>query len=1138
MQHNIQKVMVANRGEIAIRIIRACYDLGLRTVSIYTKEDNTSLFRAKADESYLIGQGQGPVAAYLDIKRIISLALEKGVDAIHPGYGFLSENPNFARACEEVGIAFIGPPSHILAQMGDKLSAKAIAQRAGVRTIPGSEKPIESAQEAVDLAKQFGYPVLLKAAAGGGGRGMRLAQSDEELLDMFPLVQNEAQKAFGNGAIFMEKYLEQPKHIEVQVLGDCYGNIVHLYERDCSVQRRYQKVVEFTPAFSIPKKTLDSMYKDALCIAREIGYINAGTVEFLVDKHGDYYFIEMNPRIQVEHTVTEVVTGVDLVQAQILIAQGYALTSPELNLTQDRITRHGSAIQCRVTTEDPRNNFAPDTGRLTVYRSGGGNGVRLDAGNAFTGAIISPYYDSLLVKITTFDRTFSGTARKMIRSLNEIRVRGVRTNIPFLINVLQNDQFLRGMCDTRFIDQTPSLFAFEQPQDRANKVLRYIATRSLDQQRAPRPAILVPTPPHATYEKPPTGFKQLLDEKGPNAVCDAVAAEKRLLITDTTLRDAHQSLLATRMRTRDMRQAANASSHILSNAFSFEMWGGATFDVAYRFLHESPWKRLDDLRADIPNVLFQMLLRGANAVGYTSYPDNVVKAFIHESARHGIDLFRVFDSLNWIPGMQLALEEVLNAGKICEGTICYTGDILDPKRDKYPLSYYVKLAKKLENIGVHMLCIKDMSGLLKPFAARKLIRALKDEIGIPVHLHTHDTSGNQIASYLLACEEGVDIVDCAISSMSSFTSQPSMNSLCAALSGHERDPQFDRQGLEDLSEYWAQVRPLYAQYEAGLMYPDAQIYQLEIPGGQYSNFKPQVESMGLGHRFAEVKSMYAEVNDMLGDIVKVTPSSKVVGDLALFMVQNNLTPDNIVRRGANLNFPDSTVSYFMGMMGQPKGGFPEDIQQVVLKGKNPITCRPGELLPSADMDTISENLPEDFRDDASVLSACLYPKVFDDYMAFFHENGDLSGMDTSVFLRGMDPGDSTEFTIADGKTLIIKYVGPGELNEDGTQNMVFELNGAQRIVVVTVDSATAQQANSVVLANANDAGDVGASIPGIVSKVMVHEGDKVQKGQVLCVIEAMKMETNIVARKSGEVQSVCVSAGQDVKSEQRLFIIA
>ena len=1136
MGRTIQKVMIANRGEIAIRVIRACYDLGLRTVSIYSKEDNTSLFRAKADESYLIGKGKGPVAAYLDIDRIVSLAVEKGVDAIHPGYGFLSENPDFARACEEAGIVFIGPPSHILSQMGDKLAAKAIAKRAGVATIPGSEAPITSADDAVELAHSYGYPVILKAAAGGGGRGMRLAYTDAELKEGFDLVKAEAQKAFGNGDIFLEKYLEEPKHIEVQVLGDQYGNIVHLYERDCSVQRRYQKVVEYTPAFTLPKEKLQCMYDDALKIAHEVGYVNAGTVEFLVDKHGNHYFIEMNPRIQVEHTVTEVATGVDLVQAQILIAQGIALTDPRLQLQQKDIEHHGFAIQCRVTTEDPRNNFAPDTGKLSVYRSGGGNGVRLDAGNAFTGAVISPYYDSLLVKITTSDRTFEGAVRKALRSLNEIRVRGVKTNVPFLVNVLQNPVFLSGKCDTRFIDATPELFNFELPQDRATKVLRYIAERTVDEGRPERPVIVSPHAPHAPSSAPPRGFKQLLDQQGPEAVCEAVLSHKRLLITDTTLRDAHQSLLATRVRTHDMLLAAPAMAHTLSSAFSLEMWGGATFDVAYRFLHESPWKRLEQLRARIPNILFQMLLRGANAVGYTNYPDNVVKQFIRLSAARGIDVFRVFDSLNWLPGMQMALDEVAQTGKIAEATICYTGDILDPRRDKYPLQYYVSLAKELEKAGAHMLCIKDMSGLLKPFAAQKLVKALKDEIGIPLHLHTHDTSGNQIAAYLLACEAGVDIVDCAIASMSSFTSQPSFNSLCAALKGTDRDPSFNLAALDELSEYWAQVRPLYSQFEAGLTHPDTQIYELEIPGGQYSNFKPQVESLGLGHRFAEVKAMYSSVNEMLGDLVKVTPSSKMVGDLAIFMVQNGLTPENIVERGRALNFPDSVVSYFKGMMGQPKGGFPKGLQQTVLKGETPITCRPGELLAPVDFEQVRAGLDENFRDDESVVSACLYPRVMESYTQFMRENSDLSDMDTSIFLRGMDPGDATELNIEDGKTLIIKYIGPGERNSDGTQSMVFELNGAQRTVDVPVDDAAVQQ-NAVTLANPSDKREVGASIPGIVSKVLVHKGDRVKENDVLAVIEAMKMETNVVARKSGRIAAVNIEMGQDVRAGELLFIV-
>ena len=1135
-KRKINKVMIANRGEIAIRIIRACYDLNLRTVAIYSKEDNTSLFRSKADESYQIGRGLGPVAAYLDIKQIINLAIEKDVDAIHPGYGFLSENAAFAKACEDAGILFIGPPSHVLAQMGDKLAAKEIAKRAGVRIIPGSSTPIKDEQEACRLAASFGYPVILKAAAGGGGRGMRLANNESELIAALPLVKNEAKKAFDNDDIFLEKYIEEPKHIEVQILGDKYGNIVHLYERDCSVQRRYQKVVEFSPAFSVPKNVLEKMYEDAKRIASEVGFVNAGTVEFLVDKYGQYYFIEMNPRIQVEHTVTEVTTGVDLVQAQILIAQGYSLFSPELALYQDMIEHHGFAIQCRVTTEDPLNDFAPDTGKLTVYRSGGGNGVRLDAGNAYAGAVITPYYDSLLVKITTSDRSFSGAARKAIRSLNEIRVRGVKTNIPFLVNVLQNPTFLAGKCDTRFIDMTPELFEIEAPQDRATKVLKYIATKSLDQSRPAMVANRSVHEPPCRKEPAHPGYKQILDTQGSQAVIDAVLKEKRLLVSDTTLRDAHQSLFATRMRTHDILRASKLTSQAMENAFSLEMWGGATFDVAYRFLHESPWKRLDKLRAAIPNVLFQMLLRGANAVGYTSYPDNVVKSFIRESASRGIDVFRVFDSLNWVEGMLFAIEEVRATGKIAEAAICYTGDILDPKRDKYPLNYYVNLAKELERHGAQIIAIKDMSGLLKPFAAQKLTKALKEEIGVPIHLHTHDTSGNQIAAYLLAAQAGVDIVDCAIASLSSFTSQPSMNSLYYALAGNDRQPDLDPILLQSLSDYWERVRPLYHHFEAGLKNPDTQIYELEIPGGQYSNFKPQVESLGLGHRFDEVKAMYCTVNQMLGDIIKVTPSSKMVGDLAIFMVQNDLTPDNIVERGKNLSFPDSVVSYFMGMMGQPAGGFPEDLQKVVLKGATPITVRPGKELPPVDFEEIRKTLPASHQNQAAVLSACLYPKIYQEYLEFLQENGDLEDMNTDIFFRGMDAGDSTEMDIENGKTLIIKYVGPGERNEDGTQNVVFELNGIQRIVTVPIDWETVAR-HTAVMADPENSLEIGAPIPGNVSQVMKAVGEHVEKGEILAVIEAMKMETNIVATETGVIAHVSVEAGQDVKTGELLFTI-
>ena len=751
------KVLVANRGEIAIRVFRACYDLGLHTVAMYSHEDINSLFRTRADEAYLIGHNKSPLGAYLDIPAIIDLAKRRKVDAIHPGYGFLSENPDFARACEEAGIKFIGPSSEVLSRMGDKLAAKATAIACGVPTIPGSDRPLKDADEALEKAISYGFPIILKAAAGGGGRGMRRCDKPEEVAPAFELVRNEARKAFGSEDIFIEKYLVEPKHIEVQILGDQYGNVMHLGERDCSLQRRYQKVVEYAPAWSVPQEIRDKLHADAVKVAKHVGYVNAGTVEFLVDKDGNHYFIEMNPRIQVEHTVTEMVTGVDLVRAQILISEGCPLSDPRIGLTkQEDVHISGYAIQCRVTTEDPANNFAPDTGKITAYRSSGGFGVRLDGGNAYTGAVISPYYDSLLVKVTAWDNTFVGTCHKAVRAVSEEHVRGVKTNIPFVTNILTHPAFQAGKCHTKFIDETPELFDINTGRDRATKVLKYIAQIQVDNPSAERKQYDIPRFPPVTGNRP-EGLKQLLDREGPEAVKKWVLDQKKLLITDTTMRDAHQSLLSTRVRTRDLRLAADGTSEILSDCFSLEMWGGATFDVAYRFLHESPWERLDTLRKKIPNIPFQMLLRGANAVGYTNYPDNLIREFVKEAARSGIDVFRIFDSLNWVPGMEVAMEEVLKENKLCEASICYTGDILDPKRDKYTLQYYVNLAKELERRGAHLLAIKDMSGLLKPYAAKKLVSTLKQEVGLPIHLHTHDTTANQVAAYLMAAEAGVDL---------------------------------------------------------------------------------------------------------------------------------------------------------------------------------------------------------------------------------------------------------------------------------------------------------------------------------------------------------------------------------------------
>ena len=1139
---NFKKVLVANRGEIAIRVFRACYDLGLHTVAMYSNEDTYALFRTKADEAYLIGESKSPLGAYLDIPAILDLARRRGVDAIHPGYGFLSENADFARACEAAGINFVGPPSHILAQMGDKLAAKATAIACNVPTIPGSTEPLKDADDAVARAVSYGFPIILKAAAGGGGRGMRRCDNEEEVRLQFQLVKNEAKKAFGNEDIFIEKFLVEPKHIEVQILADKHGNVYHLGERDCSLQRRYQKVVEFAPAWSVPKDTIERLRADAVKIARHVGYINAGTVEFLVDRNGSHYFIEMNPRIQVEHTVTEMVTGIDLVRAQILIAEGLPMSDPRIGLTcQENLHINGYAIQCRVTTEDPRNNFAPDTGKITAYRSGGGFGVRLDGGNAYAGAVVSPYYDSLLVKVTAWDNTFQGACRRATRAISEEHVRGVKTNIPFVTNILTHPTFHAGKCHTKFIDDTPELFDIDTGRDRATKVLKYIAEIQVQNPSAERRQLDVPRfPPYENTPPKCTGLKQVLDQGGPEAVKQWVLDQKKLLVTDTTMRDAHQSLLSTRMRTRDLVKGAEGTAEILNDCFSLEMWGGATFDVAYRFLHESPWERLDLLRAKIPNIPFQMLLRGANAVGYTNYPDNLIREFVKESAVSGIDVFRVFDSLNWLPGMEVAMDEVLKQNKLLEATICYTGDVLDPKRDKYTLDYYVRMAKELEKRGAHLLCIKDMSGLLKPYAAKKLVTALKQEVGLPIHLHTHDTSGNQVAALLMAAEAGVDIVDAAIDSMASMTSQPSLNAVVTALKGQDRDTGLDPDKLQKLSDYWADVRLRYAAFEAGIKNPSTDIYRYEMPGGQYTNLKSQVESLGLGHQFEDVKEMYKAVNDMLGDIVKVTPSSKMVGDLAIFMVQNGLTPDNIVEKGAALTFPDSVVSYFKGMMGQPAWGFPEDLQKVVLKGEAPITCRPGELLPPVDFEAVEKKMRAFMGDDRinrrAMVSYCLYPKVYEEYRKHRKEYGYIMRMGSHVFFNGMALGETNKINIEDGKTLVIKYLGLGDLNEDGTRNVQFELNGMRREIAVP-DPRADVQTHTVVLADPEDKSQVGASIPGMVSKVSVQPGDAVEENQVIAVIEAMKMETSVVARMAGIIDQVLVREGSSVKAGELLMTI-
>ena len=1131
-----KRVLVANRGEIAIRVFRACRELGIRTVAIYSEEDKNSLFRTKADEAYQIGKGKTPVGVYLGIDEIIALAKAKGVDAIHPGYGFLAENVEFAKACDAAGIEFIGPTAEMMDRLGDKIKSKIVANSVGVPTIPGVEKAIASEEEAVEFARSCGFPVMLKAAAGGGGRGMRIVRSEEELLPQFRSARSEAAKAFGIDDIFIEKYLENPKHIEVQILGDKYGNIVHLFERDCSIQRRHQKVIEFTPALCLTDEQRKAICDDALKIAHAVDYRSAGTVEFLVDKEGHHYFIEMNPRIQVEHTVSEIVTGVDIVQDQILVAQGYSLDSPEIAIpNQESIKVTGHAIQCRITTEDPANGFMPDTGIIENYRSPGGFGIRLDGGNGFEGSEITPFYDSLLVKITAFSRTFDDARRKAIRALSETTVKGVKTNIAFMLNVLNHPTFAAGMCDTGFIANTPDLLNIEKVEDNELKVIEFLGNKFVNETKGEKPQFNVPVFPKFKKEEMEglRGTKQLLDEQGPEAVAKWVKDQKKLLITDTTMRDAQQSLMATRVRTVDMEKIAPAVSVYGKDLFSLEMWGGATFDTAYRFLKESPWERLDTLREKMPNILFQMLIRGANAVGYKNYPDNVIREFVKESAKSGIDVFRIFDSLNWLDGMTIALDETLNQGKIAEACLCYTGDILDESREKYNLAYYVKMAKELEKRGTHILGIKDMSGLLKPMAAQKLISTLKQEIGIPIHLHTHDTSGNGVATILMAAQAGVDIVDAAFNSMSGLTSQPALNSVVAALQNSDRETGIDPDKIQKISEYWRDVRPVYAGFESELVTSTAEIYKYEIPGGQYSNLKPQVESFGLGHKFEEVKDMYKAVNEMLGDIVKVTPSSKAVGDMAIFMVQNDLTPENIYEKAAGIDFPDSIVSYFEGMMGQPEGGFPEKLQKLVLKDKPAITCRPGELLPPEDFEAIRKYLREELELEGTnreVISYALYPKVFEDYVKSIRKDGNFRYMGSDIFFHSLQVGETCEVKLGEGKLLIVKLHEVRPVDSEGYREAIFEVNGNRRIIKIKDTDVTVNSSNSVLYADEDNPLEVGANIPGNIIKVLVKEGEAVEEKQPIAIIVAMKMETNILATAKGTVEKIYVSEGQQVKA--------
>lgn len=1138
----MKKILVANRGEIATRVFRACAELKIKTVGIYAQEDEYSVHRFKADEAYVVGKGKRPIDAYLDIEDIIRIAKDSGAEGIHPGYGFLSENLEFARRCEEEGLIFIGPTTHHLDIFGDKIKAKQAAIEAGVQSIPGTDGPIDSIEDVLAFADEYGYPVMIKAALGGGGRGMRVAHNEAEAREGYDRAKSEAKAAFGSDEVYVEKYISQPKHIEVQILGDTHGNVIHLFERDCSVQRRHQKVVEVAPCVSMSAEQRKEICQAAVKLMSHVGYVNAGTVEFLVE--GDnFYFIEVNPRVQVEHTITELITDVDIVTSQILIAQGLDLHKEIGIPTQDKLTFEGAAIQCRVTTEDPLNNFMPDTGKIDTYRSPGGFGVRLDVGNAYAGAVVTPYFDSLLVKVCTHGATFEQAISKMERSLKEFRIRGVETNLAFMRNVVQHPEFRTGKAHTTFIDTTPELFEFPSTRDRGNKTMKYIAEITIngfpgieknrkkyfDAPRIPKKLELV--------EPKILTAKSILDTQGADAVSKWVLDQKNVLLTDTTFRDAHQSLLATRVRTTDIAKIATQTEQAIPTLFSSEMWGGATFDVSYRFLTEDPWERLRTIRKRMPNTLLQMLFRGSNAVGYSNYPDNVIVEFINEAASQGIDVFRIFDSLNWIPQMEKSIQAVRDAGKMAEAAICYTGDINDPSRAKYNVQYYIDMAKELQALGAHTIAIKDMAGLLMPQASYRLISELKAAIDIPIHLHTHDTSGNGIITYSAAVTAGVDIVDVAISAMSSHTSQPSLSSLYYALVNGKRVPDVEIKKVQKLNHYWEDVRLYYKAFENGLNAPQTEVYLHEMPGGQYSNLQQQAKATGLGDRWDEITAKYRHVNMMFGDIVKVTPSSKVVGDMALFMVQNNLTEEAIYERGMELSFPESVVSFFRGDLGQPVGGFPKKLQSIILKGKEAYDVRPGSLAAPVNFDEVKSELTQLIGYEPKqeeVLSYLMYPEVFLTYRKSYDMFADVKVLDTPTFFYGMRLGERINVEIEKGKVLIIHLDDIGEPDLEGNRTLFFNLNGQRREIVVKDNSikSTVQAKRKVEPTNKEQ---YGATMSGSVLEVSVKRGDKVKRGDTLLVTEAMKMETAIQSRFDGVVEHIHVTAGEPIQSGDLLI---
>ena len=1146
-----RKLLVANRSEIATRVFRSATELGIRTVAIYSHEDRYALHRFKADEAYQIGEPGEPIRSYLNIEAIVALCKKHEIDAVHPGYGFLSERAGFAEALGEAGIVFVGPSVNSLKQLGDKMSARELAEKAGVPVLGGENKPISDADEAVALAESMGFPVILKAAHGGGGRGMRVVQTADELPGALEAAMRESKTAFGSDEVFLERFVQRARHIEVQILGDG-KNLFHLYERDCSVQRRHQKVVELAPAPNLAPEIRDGLCEAALKIGNAVGpegscYENAGTVEFLFDVDSNqFFFIEVNPRIQVEHTVTEEVTGIDVVRTQILIAQGLKLTDERIGIeSQDHVSTTGFAMQCRVTTEDPANQFRPDYGRISHYRSAAGLGIRLDAGTAFSGAVVNPFYDSMLVKVTARASSLAAAASRMDRCLQEFRIRGVKTNIPFLLKLINHPTFLAGEATTRLIDTTPELFELAKRRDRATRLLTYLGEtivngnslvvgRPVAQRRTPAP--LPTVDPKAA---PPKGTKDIFRESGVKGLVDWIGKQDGLLLTDTTMRDAHQSLLATRVRTYDMLQIAPAYAQHASQLFSLEMWGGATFDTSMRFLKESPWQRLSDLREAIPNILTQMLLRASNAVGYTNYPDNVVRLFVREAVQAGMDVFRVFDALNWLENMQVAMEAVIEEGGICEASICYTGDLQNPKRTKYDLKYYVEMAKQLEKMGAHLLAIKDMAGLLKPKAAVKLIRALKDEIGIPIHLHTHDTAGIQASTILAAAEEGLQIADAALAPLSGGTSQVNLNSLVEALRDTPRESTIKTESLTNLATYWQAAREFYLPFESYVLPATGDLYEHEMPGGQYTNLFQQARALGLSDRWAEVCRAYAEVNQLFGDIVKVTPTSKAVGDMALFLVANEMSAAEVLTSEKSLAYPASVLDLIGGRMGQPPGGFPEPVISKVLGDSAPLTSRPGESMPDADVEQAKKEAAEQTgepADEQTAVTHLLYPKVFADFADHQSRYGDISKLPTPNFFYGQEPGEEIAVDIEKGKRLIIKFLAVGQPHPDGSRTVFFELNGQPREVSV-IDKSLEPETKAAVKADPRDDNQVAASMPGMVITVAVSEGDRVKEGQKLMVLEAMKMETTINAPKSGVIKTIHAPPGTQVEAGDLLAVI-